>query len=65
MVSTWEIRLGVHTTEAQARALVERIKHLLCEDPDHAPPCPIPWQIAFFATEDDPTLAEQYRIEHG
>lgn len=68
----WEIRIGVHCTESQARDLVDSIQHMLCPDPDHAPPCPIPWSTAHWsldeqeAADDYPELVEQARIErHG
>ncbi|QWF84269.1 hypothetical protein [Amycolatopsis sp. CA-230715] len=63
--SVWEIRLGVVASEAQADELKERIMRLLCPDPDHAPPCPIPWSLALMPADDDayPGLLEQHRIE--
>lgn len=67
--SVWEIRLGVHATEAQAEEIKERIARMLCPDPDHAPPCPIPWsaQLLHQSDLDDENaydeLAEQARIE--
>jgi hypothetical protein len=67
--SIWEIRIGVHCTEAQARNLVDSIQHLLCPDPEHAPPCPIPWSTAHWplneqeAADNYPELVEQARIE--
>ncbi|RDI50815.1 hypothetical protein [Nocardia mexicana] len=71
----WEIRLGVYATEEQARHVVDQVTALLCPDPDHRPPCPIPWSVALLG---DPELEEgelyadlieqyrieQYRIEH-
>ena len=64
-----EIRIGVHCTESQARDLVGSIQHMLCPDPDHVPPCPIPWSTAHWsldeqeAVDDYPELVEQARIE--
>ncbi|TCJ99342.1 hypothetical protein [Nocardia alba] len=69
----WEIRLGVIASETKARAVAEQIERLLCPDPDHAPPCPIPWSLSIDA-EDDMTadrreeyddVVEQHRIESG
>ncbi|WP_040834190.1 hypothetical protein [Nocardia brevicatena] len=67
----WELRLGMIATEAEARRLEERIARLLCPDPDHAPPCPVPWSIALCPEEDMRSveqemyrdIREQYRIE--
>jgi hypothetical protein len=57
--SVYQISLAVSDTE-QAETVVARI---LCPDPDHAPPCPVPWEsrcnstdgsvdFVFYATED-------------
>jgi hypothetical protein len=75
----WEVRLGVHATREQAEEIKERITRLLCPDPDHAPPCPVPWSVSLFDLsgggdgegdgEDGggayPELVEQARIERG
>ncbi|MFC9871107.1 hypothetical protein ACFWBG_02870 [Nocardia salmonicida] len=69
----WEISLGVVASEADARSLAEQIERLLCPDPDHTPPCPIPWSISTVAEEhmtaDQRTqyevVMEQHRIESG
>ncbi|OEU86103.1 hypothetical protein DB35_10200 [Streptomyces abyssalis] len=65
----WELRLGVYATHAQAEQIKEQITRLLCPDPEHAPPCPIPWS-ALLLHESDledadtyPELVEQARIE--
>lgn len=67
----WEIRLGVYCSPGQVRALVDRIQLLCCPDPDHAPPCPIPWDSSHWSLDDHeaaeqyPALVEQVRVEHG
>ncbi|MCP2276934.1 hypothetical protein [Nocardia amikacinitolerans] len=69
----WEIRLGVIASEEQARAVAEQVERLLCPDPDHAPPCRIPWSISVDAEEDTSEdrrreyedVVEQHRIESG
>ncbi|RAJ58881.1 hypothetical protein K378_05115 [Streptomyces sp. Amel2xB2] len=76
----WELRLGIHATPDQAEEIRERIAALLCPDPDHAPPCPVPWSLSLVALsggdEDEdgdegeaagayPELIEQARIERG
>ncbi|MBV2365171.1 hypothetical protein ACFPZ0_04795 [Streptomonospora nanhaiensis] len=60
-----EIRLGVYATEEQAEELKRRITRLLCPDPDHAGPCPVPWSVALLADAEDayPELLEQARAE--
>ncbi|MER5490222.1 hypothetical protein ACWD6I_08335 [Streptomyces sp. NPDC002454] len=61
----YEVRLGIYATRAQAEEVKERITGLLCPDPDHAPPCPIPWSVALSEAEPDAyeELVEQARIE--
>jgi hypothetical protein len=67
----WELRLGLFATRQQAEEVQERIIRMLCPDPDHAPPCPIPWSVTLLDGEslDEPgvysELAEQARIEQG
>ncbi len=67
----WECRLGVCATEQQAEELQERIIRLLCPDPDHTPPCPIPRSVSLLpesALDDHKNyadLVDQVRIETG
>lgn len=67
----WEVRLGLFATREQAEEVKERITRMLCPDPDHSPPCPIPWSMALLGAEslDEagayPELIEQARIEQG
>jgi hypothetical protein len=66
--AVWELRLGFGTHE-QAKDVRERIARVLCPDPDHAPPCPIPWSVSLVdeSAIDPPgmyaELEEQARIE--
>ncbi len=61
---TWEIRVGVYASEEQAEDLQNRIQRLLCPDPSHRPPCPIPWSIAVSpAGSEHDDLVEQYLLE--
>ncbi|BBG01312.1 MULTISPECIES: hypothetical protein [Pseudonocardia] len=65
----WELRIGVFCTTEQAEQLTEKIQLMLCPDPMHRPPCPIPWSSAHWqlddqeAAENYPELIEQARIE--
>lgn len=68
----WEVRLGVHATREQAEEIKERIARLLCPDPEHPPPCPVPWSLSLLDLSDEsedegayPELVEQARIEGG
>jgi hypothetical protein len=56
--SVYQISVAASDTE-QAQTVVARI---FCPDPDHAPPCPVPWEsgsiaggsvdFVFYATDD-------------
>ncbi|MFR9807329.1 hypothetical protein ACL02T_34300 [Pseudonocardia sp. RS010] len=67
----WEIHLGVYCDPNQARDLVDRIHLLLCPDPGHTSPCPVPWSSAHWLLGDEEAgeryaeLVEQVRIERG
>jgi hypothetical protein len=68
--SVWEVRLGVYATQQQADQIKEQITKLLCPDPDHAPPCPVPWSVTTLHESDlgddaYEELREQARIEQG
>ncbi|MET9431086.1 MULTISPECIES: hypothetical protein [unclassified Streptomyces] len=69
--SVWEVRLGIYATEKQAEEVKERITRLLCPDPDHAPPCPVPWSVMLLHGSDlddaeaYAELVEQARIERA
>ena len=64
----WEVRLGIYATQEQAEEVKEQITRLLCPDPEHAPPCPIPWSVALLEPDPGgdayPELVEQARIEN-
>jgi hypothetical protein len=67
--AVWELRVGFYGTHEQAKGVQERIARVLCPDPDHAPPCPIPWSLALVdeSAINPPglyaDLEEQARIE--
>ncbi|NBE93119.1 hypothetical protein FE391_05730 [Nonomuraea sp. KC401] len=63
----WELRVEMYATEEQARDIKEQVQRLLCPDPDHRPPCPIPWSAHIYEAEgeDAAGLEQQYLIEHG
>ncbi|GAA3394373.1 hypothetical protein [Cryptosporangium minutisporangium] len=63
----WEVRVGFVATEQQAEQLKEQIARLLCPEPDHAPPCRLPWQIVLSRPDDTEVYESvliQDRIEH-
>ncbi|MFD5336107.1 hypothetical protein [Streptomyces hawaiiensis] len=53
----YEIRIHGCPTSQEALALQEPIERLLCPDPDHAPPCEIPWSFTLADGDDDASTA--------
>lgn len=53
----WELRMGLWADRAQAQDLLERVERLLCPDPEHEPPCPIPWEATLEPLEE---FGEEY-----
>ncbi|MEU4580030.1 GntR family transcriptional regulator [Nonomuraea sp. NPDC023979] len=64
--ATWKVGVDVYATEEQARELQKRIELLLCPEPEHAGPCPVPWSSWRHpggGDGGDGGLAEQYVLE--
>lgn len=54
----------IHATAAEADALQEQLQRLLCPEPDHAPPRPIPWETMVALVDDgDDTASLQQQID--
>jgi hypothetical protein len=53
----YEIRVHGCWSGQEAIALQDPIERLLCPDPDHAPPCEIPWSFTLAGEENDDTTA--------
>ncbi|MGW7493286.1 hypothetical protein ACWGKA_03095 [Streptomyces luteogriseus] len=49
----YEIRIHGCPTSQEALALQDPIERLLCPDPDHTPPCEIPWSFTLAGGDDD------------
>ncbi|MFJ8595671.1 hypothetical protein [Streptomyces sp. NPDC093598] len=54
----YEIRIHGCSNTEEALALQDPIERLLCPDPDHAPPCDVPWSftLAGDGADDDSTV---------
>ncbi|MFF7485854.1 hypothetical protein ACFZBC_10195 [Streptomyces luteogriseus] len=52
----YEIRIHGCPTALEALALQDPIERLLCPDPDHAPPCEIPWSFTLAGEDTGTTL---------
>ncbi|MFI7140239.1 hypothetical protein ACIBQ5_21625 [Streptomyces massasporeus] len=53
----YEIRIHGCPASQEALALQDPIDRLLCPDPDHAPPCEIPWSFTLAGGDDDASTA--------
>ncbi|MGW0497017.1 hypothetical protein ACWD0Z_16725 [Streptomyces sp. NPDC003007] len=49
----YEIRIHGCPSLEEALALQAPIEHLLCPDPDHAPPCDVPWSFTLAGEDED------------
>ncbi|QKW25483.1 hypothetical protein HUT11_04580 [Streptomyces seoulensis] len=47
----WQVTIAMVATAAQHEELMDRLTDLLCPDPEHEGPCPIPW--AMHSTNED------------
>lgn len=54
----WKVEVTVWADEKQVTELGHGIQLLLCPDPDHRPPCSIPWEIGWHEIEDTDPDAE-------
>ncbi len=53
----YEIRIHGYPSPEEALALQAPIKLLLCPDPDHAPPCEVPWSFTLAGGDDGASTA--------
>jgi hypothetical protein len=58
----FEIRIHGYPTSQEALALQDPIERLLCPDPDHAPPCEIPWSFALAGGDDGAPITLVLRV---
>ncbi|MFJ4541737.1 hypothetical protein ACIP39_38075 [Streptomyces tibetensis] len=54
-LGVYEIRIHGYPSSKEALALQAPIERLLCPDPDHAPPCEVPWSFTLSGGEADST----------
>ncbi|MGI5369717.1 hypothetical protein [Streptomyces iakyrus] len=53
----YEIRIHGYPSVGEALALQAPIERLLCPEPDHAPPCEVPWSFSLVGGDtDDSTI---------
>ena len=41
----WQVTIAMIATQAQHEELMDRLTDVLCPDPDHEGPCPVPWAM--------------------
>lgn len=51
--SVFELRAGVLTDEDHAEQVLDDLTRLMCPDPAHSGPCPIPWSASRTGAVDD------------
>lgn len=39
----WQVKIALVATPAQHEELMDRLVDVLCPDPEHEDPCPVPW----------------------
>lgn len=61
----WKIEVAVWADEEQVSTLSEDIQKLLCPDPTHQPPCPMPWEVGYHEVEDSDPEVETLRTQVG
>jgi hypothetical protein len=49
----YEIRIHGYPSSGEALALQAPIERLLCPEPDHAPPCEVPWSFTLAGGDTD------------
>ena len=57
------VELTVWATDQETEQVVDQIAHLLCPDPEHPGPCPIPWGITAREIADDSPEAADLAIQ--
>lgn len=58
----WEVQVRIGAGRADAEQVAEHIRLLLCPDPEHQPPCPVPWEVFLLPLNgDEPELASLRR----
>ncbi|CAM02905.1 hypothetical protein A8924_4022 [Saccharopolyspora erythraea NRRL 2338] len=54
-----EIQVGLFASRTQVDSVREALTRVVCADPQHRSPCPIPWESAYSGAEQ-PDVAERY-----
>ena len=49
----YEIRIQGYPSSGEALALQAPLERLLCPEPDHAPPCEVPWSFTLAGEDTD------------
>lgn len=49
----YEIRVGPVATHGEMESVREDLARVLCPDPDHRSPCPVPWATSYSDAADD------------
>lgn len=41
----WQVKIALVATAVEHEELLDRLGEVLCPDPDHEGPCPVPWAM--------------------
>ncbi|MFE7356901.1 hypothetical protein ACFU8Q_27985 [Streptomyces sp. NPDC057543] len=41
----WQVKIAMVATAAEHEELMDRLTDVLCPDPEHEGPCPVPWAM--------------------
>ncbi|QUH02922.1 hypothetical protein HUO13_20755 [Saccharopolyspora erythraea] len=55
----FEIQVGLHASQTEMDSVREALTRVVCPDPEHRSPCPIPWESAYSGVEQA-DVAERY-----
>ncbi|MBF6332968.1 hypothetical protein IU452_31180 [Nocardia transvalensis] len=62
--SVFELRAGVLAEKDRAEQVLDELTRLLCPDPVHSGPCPIPWSSSAIGTDADDDTYRNYLERH-
>lgn len=61
MKGFYRVNVLVYATLEEAERIEQQVQRLLCPDPDHQPPCPIPWETS---VESAPECRDTESLQH-
>lgn len=59
----WRIDVLVWADQEEVNRLSSDIQRMLCPDADHAPPCPIPWEMTAREVDESDSVIDSLRAQ--